>query len=622
MCGAESGFVPVSAASPAVFITQIEVQKKPKAQDLAPILPPPPPPVAAATPDTGDVVLRAMRDELARSMAQLRLDTLRRPYFIAYRVDELTAVGAAATRGSLVSSGEEHTRRLSVELRVGDYTFDNSNFMGAPSHAGGRLSMWGGMGDAPLDDDYAVLRHQFWLATDASYKGGVEDLARKRAVLANRSRRDTVPDFSREDVVNVRDEGPLPRLDPAAAEQLVRDVSSVFSGTPDIDESNVLWNGAVVRTWYVNSEGSSFVRATPTIMVRTYAATRTADGTSLDDAAIAFGGSSADLVAGARDLAGRLTAVRRADAPELYDGPVLLEGQAAVRIVADVLAPALMGTRAPISDEPMFEQFWAQRGQGLQTRLGARILPTFLSATDNPTVRSFEGQTLGGYLVDDDGVRARETQVVNHGVLRTLLTTRVPIRGVRRSTGNRRGEGPVVSNLFVSPDSGLSAEQLQRRLLALAAARGLPYAVVVRRVGGAGDLVGGDPMAIMAAMANRMGGESEFGATLAFKVFPDGHEEQIRNASISGLTVASFRDIVAASRSRTVGRVEFQGQFGGGGAFMFGFAPGDRASYHGDIGYVASYVVPSLLFEEASLKAPSGDRMRPPLLPPPWAPER
>jgi TldD protein len=40
-CGAESGFIPVSAISPAVLISQIEVQKRAKSNDLLPILPPP-----------------------------------------------------------------------------------------------------------------------------------------------------------------------------------------------------------------------------------------------------------------------------------------------------------------------------------------------------------------------------------------------------------------------------------------------------------------------------------------------------------------------------------------------------------------------------------------------------
>ena len=40
-CGAESGGVPVSASSPAIFVTQIEVQKKAKSQERIPILPAP-----------------------------------------------------------------------------------------------------------------------------------------------------------------------------------------------------------------------------------------------------------------------------------------------------------------------------------------------------------------------------------------------------------------------------------------------------------------------------------------------------------------------------------------------------------------------------------------------------
>jgi predicted Zn-dependent protease len=40
-CGAESGYVPVAAISPAILTTQIEVQKRAKSSDRPPILPPP-----------------------------------------------------------------------------------------------------------------------------------------------------------------------------------------------------------------------------------------------------------------------------------------------------------------------------------------------------------------------------------------------------------------------------------------------------------------------------------------------------------------------------------------------------------------------------------------------------
>jgi predicted Zn-dependent protease len=41
ICGAESGGVPVSSVSPSILVSEIEVQKKAKSQEKAPILPPP-----------------------------------------------------------------------------------------------------------------------------------------------------------------------------------------------------------------------------------------------------------------------------------------------------------------------------------------------------------------------------------------------------------------------------------------------------------------------------------------------------------------------------------------------------------------------------------------------------
>ena len=41
ICGAESGWVTVSASSPDILVSQIEVQKKEKSQERAPILPAP-----------------------------------------------------------------------------------------------------------------------------------------------------------------------------------------------------------------------------------------------------------------------------------------------------------------------------------------------------------------------------------------------------------------------------------------------------------------------------------------------------------------------------------------------------------------------------------------------------
>jgi predicted Zn-dependent protease len=52
-CGAESGSVPVSAVSPAILISEIEIEKKDAAQDLLPLLPSPLASVAQSSATTG-----------------------------------------------------------------------------------------------------------------------------------------------------------------------------------------------------------------------------------------------------------------------------------------------------------------------------------------------------------------------------------------------------------------------------------------------------------------------------------------------------------------------------------------------------------------------------------------
>ena len=68
MCGAESGSVPVSAISPALLVSEVEVQKKAQSQETLPILPAPPVKRTLAAPGgPGDEVSRAKRTSAART---------------------------------------------------------------------------------------------------------------------------------------------------------------------------------------------------------------------------------------------------------------------------------------------------------------------------------------------------------------------------------------------------------------------------------------------------------------------------------------------------------------------------------------------------------------------------
>src|SRR5262249_41614092 len=123
---------------------------------------------SAAAP-TDDVVLRAMADELSRSIRDLRLENLPRPYYIDQLVLDSDTFSAAAVFGGLARARRSRSRSQVVNVRVGDYQFDNTNFVTGPGR-GAALEMQA----LPLEDDYYVLRRDFWLATDEAYKAAVE----------------------------------------------------------------------------------------------------------------------------------------------------------------------------------------------------------------------------------------------------------------------------------------------------------------------------------------------------------------------------------------------------------------------------------------------------------------
>src|SRR5450631_1524711 len=91
-----------------------------------------------------DIVMKAMRDEMARSMKQLTVENLEKPYFISYRVVDSESAGVAASFGALNHSTTGHTRRLVVEVRVGDYKLDSSHLSSFDMDQGTRLRIFNG----------------------------------------------------------------------------------------------------------------------------------------------------------------------------------------------------------------------------------------------------------------------------------------------------------------------------------------------------------------------------------------------------------------------------------------------------------------------------------------------
>src|SRR5579871_5313082 len=164
-CGAESGYIPVSAVAPSLLISEMEVQKKARSYDRPPLLGPP----VVDSPGVGDdPVVNAMRDELKRSTAELRLGELDRPYYMEYRLADIQKVEAAASAGALTEFSSQRYRPVTIGVRVGEPALDNTNFQSTSEPGAGSGSNEQYM--VSMDPSYAALRQDLWIATDQTYK--------------------------------------------------------------------------------------------------------------------------------------------------------------------------------------------------------------------------------------------------------------------------------------------------------------------------------------------------------------------------------------------------------------------------------------------------------------------
>lgn len=562
--------------------------------------------LAATAAAQEDVVLRAMRDEMSRSMQGLKLPDSPQPYFIAYRVDmvEMNAVGA--TLGSLLPWRPQRADMIGVEVRVGDPSLDNTNFLSLASAGRGPAGFMHGMRTGPLQEDYEGIRRELWRATDDAYKHAVEDYAAKRAMLANRTLAEPLPDFSTEPPAHWSE---APRMEPQdhAAEQLARELSAVFRKFPQLYASSVEISLRSGYVRYLNSEGSWFARRDPEVKLEIRAETQSPDGMPLGDSYAIYAKSlaelppRAELLERAERLGARLQQLRTARQMTRYNGPVLFEDAAAAEMFARVFAPALVAVRKPLSDnaqfEMLFERILGQTGGSLMDRIGGRVLPATVTVVNDPGLTEVRGVRLPASMqIDDEAVPARKMTLVENGILKALLTSRTPVPSMARSTGSHRGIGPAPTTLLVTADQSLPAAELRKELLRLAKQRGNDYGIVVRRVGR------GKLSESLMDLALRMSGRETSGSDSFFetyRLYSDGREELVRGAQIESPAVANFKEITAVGGQPVLYSDEFLPRVGG--AMFSGMSTAAGSGLP-----VVSYSVPSLLFEELTLKPVEG----------------
>jgi TldD protein len=532
-----------------------------------------------------DFVLNAMHAELTRANTDLgKLD--QPPYYLSYSVYDQDFTILVGAYGSLLQDFAAHRRQADVAMRVGSPALDNTHGQSRPS---GVTS-----GSLPLGDDQDALQRVLWELTDREYKRAVPALLNVRTGNAVRAEEeDKSPDFSKESpTTHLGRSSSAGPFDHAAWSAEVKRLSGAFRKYPDVYFASVVMQVQNSDARMVNSEGSSITIPSASTRLIIEAQTRANDGMELlrvetfqapNTAGLP---SEQDLSAKIDKMAVDLKALRDAPVAEPYDGPALLSGRAAAVFFHEVLGHRLEGHRQKDEEE----------GQTFTKKIGQEVLPKFLSVSDDPTIQEIGGVKLAGaYAFDNEGTPAQRVDVIQDGILKGFLMSRMPIKNFAVSNGHGRNQPGLMptgrqGNLIVTSTEKVPEDQMRQKLIDEVKRQGKPYGLYFDDIQGGFTLTQRSlPQAFQVL------------PVIVYKVYADGRpDELVRGVDIVGTPLAALTRIITTGDTQHV----FNGVCG---------------AESGSVPVAA--VAPAMLFSEMEVQKRQHAHERQPILSPPGAPE-
>jgi hypothetical protein len=554
-------------------------------------------------------IFRAMRDEIKRSMIDLKLESLAKPYYVAYTLRLRHSQRVSSVLGSLVDSSSNYFAVLNVELRIGDYKIDNTNFFDVG------LGFFGSSDDEegfknrniPFEVSYQNLRRELWLATDAAYKQNSEIYSKKLSAMQNRIRKDTIPDFIKVEPKTSSDIKEIKQIDLSLYSNMCDKISSVFKNYPQIFSSSAGFENLPETIFYANSEGMEYVKTEFYSGVEIVAFTQSKDGMPLANFFTASAKTpvalpSADsLVNAAKLLADNLAKVCVSESlTEPYSGPVLFEGQASGELIAQIFAPNLITQRQPMTEGGFGNE---ARNFAFQNKIGGRVLPEFMSVYSKPNMEKFDKtQLLGFYKIDDDGLTPQNIDIVKSGYLKNLLSERVPTRRVKASNGSKRGGAAMYSNMIFESEAKFAKPQqeLVDRMMKLCKDRELPYGLVVTKIMNQ-NIMYTTLYRVSNGVFQIPRGDGKLAIAEGYKIYSNGKIELFRGGEINNFSIQNFKDIILTGNKQ----------------YVYNFlAPSVVSTFlsNGDQYIGSSIISPELLFEDAEIKSIEDSFPKPPLI--------
>jgi predicted Zn-dependent protease len=622
-CGAESGMVPVSCCSPALFVKRIETQRKSKNQDIAPILERPYEKDIAPQSDFNSMAFKAMEDEINRNMS-LRVDSLQAPYYISYLISDAKITEVSSSLGGLTKSEQLPYKNQTTTVLVGNHTFNNLNFSTNPNV---RRSF-------PVEGDYNALRTSLWATTDECYKKAVQTLESKRTAIEQQNipeEEKNIPDFTAVPIQTQLLSVEKADVNQQEVEKLANELSKVFENYPEFINSKVNIKVFDANVLYLNSENIKYLQAFGLTKLSVNASIKTAEGEVLNDEFICYGNSynqlpdKETLKNSILKMIATMQALCKAPAiNQSYEGPVMFDQEAVGYIVSEAFfnsSNALISKRKNIeSGASSFDVFALLGGENskinkYEAQIGKEVIDKNISLTAIDKTTMFENTPLiGSYVVDAEGVSvADKLPLIANGILQTLLRDRIPTAQMPQSNAHKRFAlnynelTPSLSPGVVefTAKKTMSEEKAKKQLLSLAKSKGLEYAYIVRKFANYTDFSGEDIASSVLRMSLGLNTIKPF---YIYKVsVKDGSETLVRMAIMSKITMETFKKVAAVASGQQVYNTMLpsEGQGGLGSLFSTGG------------GVPSSFIVPTaIVLEDVEIKKDQGVILQKPFVTP------
>ncbi len=497
VCGAESGWVPVTASSPVIYVTQIETQRRSKSENVPPTLAAPafePSSTDAeiqnsSASDTDKAILGGMKDEMKREMDSLVIAGNPRPFYMSYVATRFKAINVKAELGGLTYCYDTPWDMLgSAQVLVGNFKRNSELQLGQYMQTG-----------IPADADYSNVRRSFWQGTDQGYKYNLNTYAQKMNYLNSNplpASIEKVPDMQRMAPATDIQPSYAYEVDSRKLSDLVCQLSAIFKDYKDLTNTSVTLEGAYDDTYRVTSENINLKQPHSFIKLKVSATLTHADGSRQQDG-LDFAFTTPQEIPSAEVLSEKVRNfadyfVSLKDVPVLedsYKGPMMFEDMAA----------AYPFTENLLSFNKLYAQIMlAPNDKALGKKIGKKILDPRIDIVNYTSKTEYNGTKLmGAYSIDADGMKPEaEMPIVEKGVLKQILNRATPTEHALRSTGSARFTNnpqavsltTSVGTLHVKATGTIAADKMEKELIKMGKKKKLEYVYKITSPAGAQSL--------------------------------------------------------------------------------------------------------------------------------------